>query len=196
MSCLSPRNCLVKIGFISICIIPFHFVSVNFVSHQFRFVSFRWISFGLVMFCFVSVYFVLQFTGTPLIECYKWKSDPRPSCQKMWSELSSKIGPSCLQKLVRVVFKKCSELSLQSGQSWPKKWSDFTLNIGPNSPGKVVRVVLKSGPSCLKSGPSCPVSIISSVQCQYYWYTLHILQFSYPSNLFSYYQVEGRSKIN
>ena len=100
----------------------------------------------------------------------------------------------CLQKLVRVVFKTCSELSLQSGQSWPKKWSDFTLNIGPNSPGKVVRVVLKSGPSCLKSGPSCPVSIISSVQCQYYWYTLHILQFSYPSNLFSYYQVEGRSK--
>ena len=99
---------------------------------------------------------------------------------------------SCLQKLVRVVFKTCSELSLQSGQSWPKKWSDFTL--GPNSPGKVVRVVLKSGPSCLKSGPSCPVSIISSVQCQYYWYTLHILQFSYPSNLFSYYQVEGRSK--
>ena len=49
MSCLSPRNCFVKIGFISFCIIPFRFVSVNFVWHRFfgkfRFVSLRYISF-------------------------------------------------------------------------------------------------------------------------------------------------------
>ena len=45
MSCLSPRNCFVKIGFISFCIIPFRFDSVNFVS-------FRWISFRLGIFRF------------------------------------------------------------------------------------------------------------------------------------------------
>ena len=65
MSRLSPRNCFVKIGFISFCIMPFRFVSVNFVS-------FRWISFRLVSFRFVSVYFVSrfvsQFTGTPVID--------------------------------------------------------------------------------------------------------------------------------
>ena len=65
MSRLSPRNCFVKISFISFCIIPFRFVSVNFVS-------FRWISFRLVSFRFVSVYFVSrfvsQFTGTPVID--------------------------------------------------------------------------------------------------------------------------------
>ena len=77
MSCLSLRNCFVKIGFISFCIIPFRFVSVNFVSiyfasHRFRFVSvnfvsFRWSSFRLVWFRFVSVYIVSQFTGTRLL---------------------------------------------------------------------------------------------------------------------------------
>jgi hypothetical protein len=45
LSCLSPRNCFVKIGFISFCIIPFRFDSVNFVS-------FRWISFRLGIFRF------------------------------------------------------------------------------------------------------------------------------------------------
>jgi hypothetical protein len=70
--CLSPRNCFVKIGFISFCIIPFRFVSVNFFSHRFRFVSvnfvsFRWISFGLVWFSFISVYFVSRFVLTSVI---------------------------------------------------------------------------------------------------------------------------------
>ena len=97
----------------------------------------------------------------------------------MWSELSSKSGPICLQKLVRVVFKTCSELSLQSGQSWPKNGSDFTLNIGPSRPGKVVWVVFKkwselslqSGQSwpkmwsdfTLNIGPSCPRKVVRVV---------------------------------
>ena len=71
MSCLSPRNFFVKIGFISFCIIPFRFVSVNFisiyfVSHRFRFVSvnfvsFRWISFRLVSLRFGIFRFAFRF---------------------------------------------------------------------------------------------------------------------------------------
>jgi hypothetical protein len=41
LSCISPRNCFVKIGFISFWIIPFRFVSVNFVSIYFVSISFR-----------------------------------------------------------------------------------------------------------------------------------------------------------
>ena len=53
LSCLSPRNCFVKIGFISFCIIPFnlvYFVSIYYVSVNF--VSFLWISFRFGIFCF------------------------------------------------------------------------------------------------------------------------------------------------
>jgi hypothetical protein len=34
--------------------------------------------------------------------------------------IAIKIGPSCPKKVVRVVFKQWSELSLKSGYSWPK----------------------------------------------------------------------------
>jgi hypothetical protein len=53
LSCLSPRNCLFKISFISFCIIPFHFV-----SHRFRFISFRWISFPFIWFGFAYDWFI------------------------------------------------------------------------------------------------------------------------------------------
>ena len=76
MSCLSPRNCFVKIGFISFCIIPFRFVSVNFVSiyfvsHRFRFVSvnsvsFRWISFRVVSFRYISFRVSFRILQVPL----------------------------------------------------------------------------------------------------------------------------------
>ena len=73
MSCLSPRNCFVKIGFISFCIIPFRFVSFRFVSVYFvsRFVS--------------------QFTCTRLliiwhaVQCFWFQTSIR--CTRKWRKL-------------------------------------------------------------------------------------------------------------
>ena len=75
MSCNSPRNSFVKIGFISFWIIPFRFVLVNFVSIYFvsfrfrfvsvNFVSFRWISFRFISFRFVSFRFRFAFYRYP-----------------------------------------------------------------------------------------------------------------------------------
>ena len=115
-----------------------------------------------------------------LMECYKLSKNVVRVVFKKWSDLSSKIGPSCLYKVVRADLKmgpsrpgKVVRFVFKSGQSWPKKWSDFTLNIGPSCPRKVVRVVLKKWSELsirwselsirwselsLKSGPSCPVS--------------------------------------
>jgi hypothetical protein len=80
----------------------------------------------------------------------------------MWSELYSKSGPICLQKLVWVVFKtivgnpwvtddaskhapSCLYKVVRTDLKVAKNVSDFTLNNGPSCPGKVVRADLKSG---------------------------------------------------
>ena len=59
---LSPRNCFVKIGFISFCIIPFrfgqfHFDLFRFASISFRFGKFRFVSVNFVSFGFISFRF-------------------------------------------------------------------------------------------------------------------------------------------
>ena len=63
MSCISPRNEFIKIGFISFWMIPFRFVLVNFVSiyfvsFRFRFVSVNFVSFQSISFRFISFRFV------------------------------------------------------------------------------------------------------------------------------------------
>jgi hypothetical protein len=67
LSCLSPRNCFVKIGFISFCIIPICFVQFRFDLFRFASISFRFGKFRFVSVNFVFVSrFVSQFTGTRL----------------------------------------------------------------------------------------------------------------------------------
>ena len=67
----------------------------------------------------------------------------------MWSELSSKSGPICLQKLVRVVFKTIvgnpwvTDDASKHAPSCLYKVVRADLKIGPSRPGKVVRVVFK-----------------------------------------------------
>jgi hypothetical protein len=75
------------------------------------------------------------------------------------------------KNVVQVVLKKWSDLSLQSGQSWPKNGSDFTLNIGPSRPGKVVPDFT------LNIGPSCPQKVVWVVfkkwsELSYQWFDL------------------------
>ena len=65
MSCISPSNCFVKIGFISFWIIPIRFVSIYFVSFRFRFVSVNFVSIYFVSFRFD---FVSHFTV--LLPCF------------------------------------------------------------------------------------------------------------------------------
>ena len=59
----STRNCFVKIGFISFCIIPFRFDLFRFASISFRFGKFRFASVNFVPFDFVS-----HFTGTQTVQ--------------------------------------------------------------------------------------------------------------------------------
>ena len=59
----SPRNCFVKIGFISFCIIPFRFGEFRFDLFRFASISFRFVSVNFVPFDFVS-----HFTGTQTVQ--------------------------------------------------------------------------------------------------------------------------------
>jgi hypothetical protein len=76
LSRLSPRNCFVKIGLISFCIIPFRFGQFRFDLFRLASISFRFGEFRLVSFRFVSVYFVSrfvsQFTGIPYVDISNW----------------------------------------------------------------------------------------------------------------------------
>ena len=82
------------------------------------------------------------------------------------------IGPSCPSKVVRVVFERWSELSLQLPEM---KNVRFYNDIGPSCPEKVVRVVFKKWselslqlPELIKKwsdftkniGPSCPEKVV------------------------------------
>jgi hypothetical protein len=58
----NERNCFVKIGFISFCIISFRFVSIYFVSHRFRFVSVNFVSFRFGIFRFAFRFAVYRST--------------------------------------------------------------------------------------------------------------------------------------
>ena len=69
MSFIYPRNCFVKIGFISFWIIPFRFVSVNFVSIYFVSFRFRFVSVNFVSFRFVSFRFRFAFFRYPWMFC-------------------------------------------------------------------------------------------------------------------------------
>ena len=55
LSCLSPRNCFVKIGFISFCIIPFRFDLFRFASISFGFGKFHFASVNFVSFRYISL---------------------------------------------------------------------------------------------------------------------------------------------
>ena len=77
MSCISPSNCFVNIGFISFWIIPirfvsfrFRFVSVNFVSIYFVSFRFRFVSVNFVSIYFVSFRFDFVSHFTVLLPCF------------------------------------------------------------------------------------------------------------------------------
>ena len=65
---LSSRNCFVKIGFISFCIIPFRFGQFRFDLFRFASNSFRFVSVNFVPFRFGIFRFVSHFTGTQTVQ--------------------------------------------------------------------------------------------------------------------------------
>ena len=100
----------------------------------------------------------------------------------MWSELSSKSGPICFQKLVRVSSKrapsclyKVVRADLKMGPILHEilvrivleKWSKLSSKIGPSCLDKVVRTDLKVAKNgsdfTLNNDPSCPGKVVRVV---------------------------------